>query len=84
MSGVGQFFLCLAFILLFGLLGLCMGYKFHKDPSYEENIQAMEDYLKASEMLAIKEAEKATQDRLKAEIQEKMNRRSTANKEKND
>jgi len=53
MSSVGQFFLGLAVVVVFGLLGWCIGYKFHRDPTYEENIAAMEEYLEISEKLAI-------------------------------
>ena len=84
MSGVGQFFLCLAFIILFGLIGFCIGYRFHKDPTYEENIKAMEEYLEISEKIAIKQAEKAAADTLKTAIEDKMNRRSTGAKAEND
>jgi len=42
MSDVAQVFLALGIILLFCLLGFCLGYKFHKDPTYEENMKAME------------------------------------------
>lgn len=83
MSGVGQFFLALACIVLFGLLGFCIGYKFHKDPTYEENIKAMEEYLEISEKIAIKQAEKAAADTLKTALEDKMSRKST-NKKDND
>jgi len=84
MSGVAKFFLPLAVVVLFGLLGLCIGIKFHKDPTYEENIAAMEEYLEISEKLAIQQAEKAAQDALKQSLQDKMNRRATANVKKAD